>query len=1003
MDLNSSEIIKTFLKVDSPKYVDKPYYSINENKKTITLYDKIIKAPSDSSAEFEEDKIFTDSDENSYIFEEICLNSVKNAFNGISQFFIFYGDTSSSKFNLSIGDIKEDKTNYNKYGIILRFIDNILKEVNNEEKDIKLEISYFMLNESDIYDLSKIKNKNIDINSFSLNQLNKYKHTIKGEENILNEIQKLHLEQMKIELNFFSKILNLLYKLESSGGSKIFSRSHFCITIYINNKESKKNSLVNFLILNGCESLYSGLNKEFKKSTNSGNKMPNEEFIHPNIVEGSKISLETQYTYETLLDLVKSKLSENINLNEKDKNFVKSKKRENSKLTNILYNMFLNISKINFRIISTVIPSTGQYQTFKDALLFLLDFNKLKKKNKKKESEFKQIIDDNEFKNLDKEKAIQLLLKQKEDIIKKDNKIFILQNDILTYKKEIKEAKKEINQRNEKITLLEKTYATQVNTLKNKLDFKGNINKLIAGDENSDELKYVQKMKDIIYKNQIKDKDIKNLEEKLKEKNDEIKKLKNEIEIFKSNQTLMNYYFSAQKSGNLSKEKKEENEEKNKLRYKIENLEKEIKIKNELIEKYTQDIANKNKILLNLPQVLKETYKETLSVNSKRNNNSLSSEEKEDKDKDKESLDTNNIYENEIKNIKNENKINIKKIKNDCENIIKQKDEDMIKIKYECDKIKLERNNDIKKYGGEIINLNQLLMRLISNYKRIFSSTLTPKINYLNYSIKIDEFDKIITEINREITYDKFPLLFDYLLTNKQFNQINPFLYKNLKKSNAPIMNDLEEKNNTKELNVKFNKIKTEKQKTDEEIIRLSKEKINNNLLNLNDNSINEENKDEIINDLKKKLSILNNKFEKQIIRNNKNEVIIGAQNRKIDRLQKESFILTSKMKKKKQSSFILTPNRSTFYNSSGIDYNSNLSENITNHKNNFNKSLKKSNSYWTINKTKNEGHLTHKPKLFHKNEIDKNNIINKVFSKKLKEFQMKRENSIINSIQNKK
>ena len=542
MDLNSSEIIKTFLKVDSPKYVDKPYYSINENKKTITLYDKIIKAPSDSSAEFEEDKIFTDSDENSYIYEEICLNSIKNAFNGISQFFIFYGDTSSSKFNLSIGDIKEDKTNYNKYGIILRFIDNILKEVDNEEKDIKLEISYFMLNESDIYDLSKIKNKNIDINSFSLNQLNKYKHTIKGEENILNRIQKLLLEQMKIELNFFSKILNLLYKLESSGGAKILSRSHFCITIYINNKESKKNSLVNFLILNGCESLYSGLNKEFKKSTNGANKTSNEEFIHTNIAEGSKISLETQYTYETLLDLVKSKLSENINLNEKDKNFVKSKKRENSKLTNILYNMFLNISKINFRIISTVIPSTGQYQTFKDALLFLLDFNKLKKKNKKKESEFKQIIDDNEFKNLDKEKAIQLLLKQKEDIIKKDNKIFILQNDILSYKKEIKEAKKEINQRNEKISLLEKTYATQVNTLKNKLDFKGNINKLIAGDENSDELKYVQKMKDIIYKNQIKDKDIKNLEEKLKEKNDEIKKLKNEIEIFKSNQTLMNYY-----------------------------------------------------------------------------------------------------------------------------------------------------------------------------------------------------------------------------------------------------------------------------------------------------------------------------------------------------------------------------------------------------------------------------------------------------------------------------
>ena len=150
MDLNSNENIKTFLKVDSPNYIDKPYFSINKNRKILTLFDKIIKAPSDSSTEFEEDKIFTESDENSYIYEEICLNTIKNALNGISHFFTFYGDTGSSKFNLSIGDIREDKTNYNKYGIILRFIDNILKEVNNEENDIKLEISYFMLNGSDI-------------------------------------------------------------------------------------------------------------------------------------------------------------------------------------------------------------------------------------------------------------------------------------------------------------------------------------------------------------------------------------------------------------------------------------------------------------------------------------------------------------------------------------------------------------------------------------------------------------------------------------------------------------------------------------------------------------------------------------------------------------------------------------------------------------------------------------------------------------------------------------
>ena len=213
MNLNSEEKIKTFLKIDSPKYEDRPYYSINKSNNKITLFDKIIKSPSDNSAEFEEDKIFTESEENSYIYEEICLNSIKDALKGISYSYIFYGDTSSSKYNLSIGEIKQDKNNYNKYGIFLRFVDNIINETNNN-KNINLKISYFILHDSDIFDLSNLKGKNLDINNFSLYDLNKYKYTIKTEENILNQIIQLNLEKMNKELNFLSNILNLLYNLE---------------------------------------------------------------------------------------------------------------------------------------------------------------------------------------------------------------------------------------------------------------------------------------------------------------------------------------------------------------------------------------------------------------------------------------------------------------------------------------------------------------------------------------------------------------------------------------------------------------------------------------------------------------------------------------------------------------------------------------------------------------------------------------------------------------------
>ena len=1038
MNLNSSEAIKTFLKVDSPKYVDKPYFSINKSKKSITLFDKITKAPSNSSTEFEEDKIFIESDENSYIYEEICLNSIKEALNGISFSFIFYGDTSSSKYNLSIGDIKEDKNNYNKYGIFLRYVDNILKEKDIQEKNIKLKISYFMLNDNDIYDLSKLKNKNIDKNTFTLQHLHKYKYTIKNEENVLNQIAKIDLDKMTKELNFFSKLLNILYNLESNEEIPILSRSHFCITIYINNNtnQSQKNSLVNFLILNGCEYLYYSINKKFKIAANAGNKKQNEETIHENIIEGSKVSLETQYTYETLLNLIKLKLFEDINtkkLNENDINLIISKKKQNSKLSNILYNMLNNIQKINFRIISTVTPSTGQYQSFKDTLLFLLDFNKLKKKSTKKHSELAKTAIKNTFKNLSKEKTIKLLLEQKEDIERKDNKIFILENDIIDYKKAIKEAKKEINQRNEKISFLEKAYSEQVNTLKKKLEFKGDINVLIAGDENSEELKYVKRLKDAIDKNKLRENDIKYLEEKLNEKKEEINQLKNGMEMLRANQTLLNYYLSAKKSEILSKEKKEEIDEKNKMRINIDNLEKEIKNKNKLIEKYIKELDAKNQMIANLPQIFKDTYSSSLDSNNKKIMNLIQSDEqeKEKENIDKESLETDNIYENEIKNIKKENLLNINKIKSDWEKKIQQKNEDMKKMQYEYDKLKIEKNKDINKYTNEIVGINKLLMRLISNYKRIFFSTLTPKINFMNYSIKIDEFSKIIVGINQEITYDKFPLLFDYLEKNKQFNMNQPFSYNNFKKIYTPIMNDLEEKTNNipkkhiskknEDLNININidKLIIAKEKLES----MSKEDLVNHVLNINQNlieiekdikkynkkkrlnlediDITGENKDEIIKELKNKLILMNNKFQEQMIRNNKNEVIIGAQNRKIDRLQKESFVLNHNiiMKNKRQGSSILTPNnRSTLFNSSAIDFNSNLSENNTTNKNNYiNKTIKKSNSYLSLNKAKNK-----RPLSINKNYTT-NKVLSREFSSKLKEFQIDRENNIINSMKEKK
>ena len=880
-------------------------------------------------------------------------------------------------------------------GIYLRFIDNIIKETNNN-KNINIKISYFILHDSDIFDLSNLKGKNIDINNFSIDDLNKFKYAIKTEENILNQITQLNLEKMSKELNFLSNILNLLYNLESNDNSNILSHSHFCINLYINNENTKKNSVINFLILNGSEYLYYGLNKKFKLTANKVNKKQGGKIIHDNFVQGSIISLETQYTYETLLNLIKS----NLDINKKDIILNLNKKEQNSKLTNILYTLFQPLSKINFRIICTITPSTGQYQNFKDALLFLQDFNKLKKKYKKKETGKTGQDRNSIIKTLtekDKEKLIKKIIEQNEEIEKRDNKIFILENDIIDYKKEIKEINKELIQKNEKISFLEKAYMEQINTLKEKLDFHGNVNVLISGDENSDELKYVKKLKDMIELNKKNESVIIDLKEMLSKKNEEIKQIKNEMDLLKNNQTMLNYYLSAKNNKKYHLDQKEKYDEKKNLLIDIENLNKEMELKNKLIEKYKQDIENKNKILINLPHTLKDTYSPTISYNSKKTNT-------QDDHDHKDNLDIDSIYKSEIQNIKKEMNEKIRDIKNNCDKIIEQKNEDLKKMQYEYDKINIERKNDINKYTNEIARMNKLLMKFLSNYKRIFFSNLSPKINSMNYKNKIDEFDKIITSINQEITYDKFPLLFDYLTKNKQFDINQPFLHYNIKKVYKPIMNEFEEKNNFKKIdtikkeekkgndNIIINKEKLElmsKESLIKYILKIAQKNKEKKLEEIN-SDINTENKDEIIDELKKRLNYLNNQLGEQIKKNNKNEVVIGAQNRRIDRLQKESFLLKHNLRNEKSSS-LLTPNRSTIYNTSAIDIHTNFSENVTSIKNNNIKSMKKSSSYLSINKSKYKRPLSHKLRKFPENNLNKINTTNKVlsreFSSKLKEL----------------
>ena len=114
--------IKSFLRIETPKIKDIPFYEIDTSKNLITLYNPSDKKPSDRSSTFELDKIFTNENENSYIFEEICLNTIKDCLDGFSYSFISYGETSSKKIDVLIGNIEDSISNINHRGIYPRLL-----------------------------------------------------------------------------------------------------------------------------------------------------------------------------------------------------------------------------------------------------------------------------------------------------------------------------------------------------------------------------------------------------------------------------------------------------------------------------------------------------------------------------------------------------------------------------------------------------------------------------------------------------------------------------------------------------------------------------------------------------------------------------------------------------------------------------------------------------------------------------------------------------------------
>ena len=128
-----NERIKVYLKIKPSLASDKIFYNISSDKKTLLLLDNITLDDQKKSKKLELDKIFTHKDENSYIYEEITRNCVKNSLNGDNFTFISYGDSNSEKHQLIIGT-PDCYENINNRGLLPRLLESYINKIDSNSK-----------------------------------------------------------------------------------------------------------------------------------------------------------------------------------------------------------------------------------------------------------------------------------------------------------------------------------------------------------------------------------------------------------------------------------------------------------------------------------------------------------------------------------------------------------------------------------------------------------------------------------------------------------------------------------------------------------------------------------------------------------------------------------------------------------------------------------------------------------------------------------------------------
>ena len=255
--------LKVYLKIKQTSAKDTLFFNISESKKYVTLIEdkrnrnNKPKASTPDKININYDKIFR-NEENSYIYEEIMLNTVKESLQGKNFTFISYGDSKSEKLDLIIGN-NDCYDNIARRGLFPRLLTALIDLIDSTEdlcNNISISLSYFVLTDGKIIDLCQLigligKKKKVE--KYNKEKfIKEYAKEIKNDSNALKHIKKLPCENAKDALFMLLQFMNFLDKIgnddDTNMNNEFLQLNYFNTIIYITDNNGK-NTTLSFIIL----------------------------------------------------------------------------------------------------------------------------------------------------------------------------------------------------------------------------------------------------------------------------------------------------------------------------------------------------------------------------------------------------------------------------------------------------------------------------------------------------------------------------------------------------------------------------------------------------------------------------------------------------------------------------------------------------------------------------------------------------------------------------------